>query len=155
MLAMRVSNVGLALVSALAAAALLEAGARLAYEPPWFATLAQTTRDGDFSAYRRNTDALRDRDYGAKSTRVRGVLILGDSVTYGAGVPDEAAPFPRVLAKRLDVEVLNVESQVRRRGTGFGSGTARAGASTRRRTDRVLPSRRQQCFVAGDVRPDT
>ena len=36
------------------------------------------------------------------------MLVLGDSFTYGSGVPDESAPFPRVIERTLGgVEVLN------------------------------------------------
>lgn len=104
---MRAANLVLALVSTAVAAAVIEGGARLVYEPPWFATLAQSVRNADFSGYRKNADGLRDRDYGRKAPGARRVLVLGDSFTYGSGVADEAAPFPRVIERTLGVEVLN------------------------------------------------
>ena len=88
--------------------AVLEAGARLVYAPPWFATLAQTVRNADFSGYRRNADGLRDRDHGPKAPGTVRVLMLGDSFTYGSGIADETVPFPRVVERTLGgVEVLN------------------------------------------------
>lgn len=84
-----------------------EIGARLLYTKPWYERLIEEQIQNDPTAdVRHNALDLRDRDYSSvKSPHVKRVLILGDSFTYGSGVTDDSAVFPRVLAKRLNAEL--------------------------------------------------
>jgi len=95
----RVGCIGLGLVLALLA---LEIGLRLTHGEPWYDRLVGEQLRKPPVPYRRNAVGLRDRDYGPKPVGVRRVLILGDSLTYGSGVPDEDAVFPRLVGKQLN-----------------------------------------------------
>jgi lysophospholipase L1-like esterase len=94
----------------------LELGLRVTHREPWYDRLIGEQVQ-EPPRYRRNERGLRDRDYGAKPDGTRRILMLGDSFTYGSGVRDEEAVFPRLVEKELqgsfhladvdDFEVLN------------------------------------------------
>ncbi len=97
---------------------MLEVGLRLTRSEPWYDRLVSEQLQPPPIPYRRNANGLRDRNYEAKGPGVRRILILGDSFTYGSGVADEDAVFPRLVERRLNralrpgdafdkVEVLN------------------------------------------------
>lgn len=90
----------------------LEVGLRVTHGDPWYDRLVGEQLRPPPEPYRRNQQGLRDRDYGAKPAGVRRVLILGDSFTYGSGVADEDAVFPRLVEKELNRSF--------RRGDGVG-----------------------------------
>ena len=80
----------------------LEVGLRITHREPWYDRLVGDQLRQGTVAYRENADRLRDRDYDAKPAGVRRILILGDSFTYGSGVPDEDAVFPRLVERELN-----------------------------------------------------
>jgi hypothetical protein len=106
------SNIVLALVSAMLAAAVIEGGARLVYTRPWYEAVAvQGERVGDY-AYCVNTDGLRAREIAPKPPHTSRVLMLGDSFTFGWAVHDDSAIFSARVEQALvadgqAVEVVN------------------------------------------------
>lgn len=96
----------LAVAFGLAAGVLLaELASRLAYSRPWYESLIDAQVTGELISPARNSWGLRDREYATpKPASTRRVLLLGDSFTYGAGVPDDDAIFPRLLEKALAEE---------------------------------------------------
>lgn len=82
---------------------LCELTLRPLYREPWYQQLVME-QAGEISPiqYTRNRLGLRDRDYPAdKPAAVRRVLFLGDSFTYGSGVPDDRAVFPKRVEELL------------------------------------------------------
>lgn len=80
---------------------------RILYTRPWYEQLvAEQVQPNDWTAaIQRNALGLRDRDYPTtKPVHGKRVLMLGDSFTYGSGVADNAAIFPRLLEKQLNAE---------------------------------------------------
>ena len=88
----------------------VEVASRLIYTRPWYEQLVeQQILNNDWSAgIKLNQFGLRDRDYPSpKPTNTRRVLILGDSFTFGSGVADDQAVFPRLLEKQLNADPAN------------------------------------------------
>ena len=80
-----------------------EVALRVAYRTPWHMQLLQAQTGNQLLQYRRNQLGLRDRDYPTiKPPATRRVLVLGDSFTFGSGVPDDFAVFPKVLEELLN-----------------------------------------------------
>lgn len=114
----RVSAAAVWTARALAALSVLlcvEGAARLMYRKPWLETLLEQQLRAPYPAPPLNEFGLRDgpvrpRGAGARETRL---LMLGDSFTYGSGMPDAAKTFPRLLEGALSrdlgrgVHVLN------------------------------------------------
>jgi lysophospholipase L1-like esterase len=88
---------------AVAGLALAEVGARLAYDRPWHERLlAEQVVDRRLD-YRLNGLGLRDAEFAVpRPPGERRVLMLGDSITFGFGVPDDEAVFPALVERRLN-----------------------------------------------------
>lgn len=92
----------------------LEAGLR-AFGPErgdWYAAGAARTAFLREHVHR-NALGFRDREFGPKQPNVPRILAVGDSFTFGDGIPDAADTWPRVLEASLasagvKAEVLNV-----------------------------------------------
>ena len=83
-----------------------ETAARAAYVAPWYEQLVSQQQQSADYAYERNRYGLRDVDYPEpKPSTCRRVLILGDSFTFGLGVPDNTAVFPKILERELNLSV--------------------------------------------------
>jgi hypothetical protein len=96
----------LALTGCLLALLGAELVGRIVYTEPWYDRLLQeqTGETGKLST-RRNSLGLRDREYAReKPAGTKRILVIGDSVTYGYGVPDELAPFTERLERALNRE---------------------------------------------------
>ncbi len=115
---MPVARMLLVLLGVVLGAAMLEGGSRLLWKAPWYEQLLAEQRRIQLYEYRVNSLSLRDRDYApAKPPGKKRILILGDSFTYGMGVPDDEDIFPEIIERRLNaleletapdgVEVLN------------------------------------------------
>jgi len=88
----------------LAGLIIVEIIARVIYTQPWHVSLLEEQTAPQVSA-RSNSLNLRDQDYSVeKPPNTKRVLILGDSFTYGIGVPDDAAVFPELLEYELNKE---------------------------------------------------
>ena len=82
----------------------VESIARVIYTQPWHVSLLEAQTAPQVSA-RYNSLNLRDQDYSVqKPPNTKRVLILGDSFTYGSGVPDDEAVFPELLEYDLNQE---------------------------------------------------
>jgi lysophospholipase L1-like esterase len=81
----------------------VEAAFRVREQRDWWDEMAATQVASENLPYESNSDHLRDRDYESPRPpgRVR-VLLLGDSFTYGYGVPAIADVFPELLEARLN-----------------------------------------------------
>jgi hypothetical protein len=89
--------------------------ARVAYSP-WYDQILNEQAQAERAPYVRNADRLRDRDYPSPKPpgRTR-VLFLGDSFTFGMGVPDVDSTFVEIIERELnrgrpegsEIDVLN------------------------------------------------
>lgn len=97
---------------------LFEGGARMFYKAPWHERLIAEQSKSLRRPYEMNRFGFRDVDYPVtKPARTYRILVLGDSFTFGGGVPDREDIFPEIIEKRLNaldfgkkierVEVLN------------------------------------------------
>jgi lysophospholipase L1-like esterase len=86
---------------------IVEGLSRLLYTGPWYERLIeeQVLKPGSAPPIALNQFGLRDREYeSSKPANTARVLILGDSFTFGTGVPDNDAVFPRLLEKQLNAD---------------------------------------------------
>ena len=99
---------------------LTEVTLRVVYREPWYQRLVREQSAGERFGYNTNSRGLRDVEVpdnrspeaepgepSASSGQqeggsVRRVLFLGDSFTFGSGVKDDAAPFPRGVERKLN-----------------------------------------------------
>lgn len=80
--------------------------ARYSYKAPWYEELITQQGQVEIRQYRKNKLGLRDRDFEASKPSVcRRILILGDSFTWGWGVNNESAVFPKLLEKMLNQKI--------------------------------------------------
>ena len=98
----------LALCATLFAIFVAESIARLVYEEPWYVKLLteQTAIHWkDLYKAKTNSLGLRDKELTSKKPEnTHRVLILGDSFTFGIGVPNENDIFPEILEQELDAD---------------------------------------------------
>lgn len=105
---MPVARTLLLLLGGVLGAAMLEGGSRLLWKAPWYDQLLAEQRRIQLYEYRKNSLSLRDRDYAlAKPPGKKRILILGDSFTYGMGVPNDENIFPEIIERRLNALELN------------------------------------------------
>lgn len=80
---------------------------RLVDEDPWYDRLLREQLDPKHREnVKRNALGLRDRDHASpKPPGTTRILLLGDSFTFGCGVPDDTAVFPELLERQLDAEL--------------------------------------------------
>ncbi len=108
----------LVVVSILLGVTIVESYCRLVYTEPWYQSLLGESEEVSPNAsVKLNTFGLRDKDFSDVVPHdCKRVLILGDSFTFGQGVKEEEAIFPRLLEKQLNsllspkglsVEILN------------------------------------------------
>jgi lysophospholipase L1-like esterase len=92
----------LLVASTLLALGAAETVARVTYREPWYERLIGEQLNTGIR-YRLNSAKLRDDEISdPKPAGERRLLILGDSFTFGEGVPDDDAIFPNLLEHRLD-----------------------------------------------------
>ncbi len=95
-----------------------EAMSRILYTKPWYEKLNDAALGSDWEYFlKRNSLGLRGPEpSGRGSAEKRRILVLGDSFTFGLGVPDDSAIFTQILERRLNgdhpvrgraVEILN------------------------------------------------
>ena len=81
---------------------LAEVGARSIYSAPWYEQLAEEQAEHRELSYERNLHNLRGPAHDhAKPAGVQRVLFLGDSFTFGMGVPRDEDTFVRILERDL------------------------------------------------------
>ena len=81
---------------------LAEVGARSIYSAPWYEQLAEEQAEHRELSYERNHHNLRGPAHDhAKPVGVQRVLFLGDSFTFGMGVPRDEDTFVRILERDL------------------------------------------------------
>lgn len=105
------------IVGTLAGMLILEGAARFLWKEPWYEKLLAEQRRVQTFEYRENSLGLRDRDYDTpRPAGTKRVLMIGDSFTFGMGVPDDRLIFPTIIERRLNehlpanagaVEILN------------------------------------------------
>ena len=79
---------------------------RYSYKAPWYEELIAQQGEVEIRPYRKNKWRLRDRDFeDDKPSTCRRILILGDSFTFGLGVNDDNAIFPKLLEKMLNQKI--------------------------------------------------
>ena len=87
----------------LLAVAASEGLARLFYSAPWHQKLISDQEDSFRARYTKNKLGLRDHDYpkikGENTTRI---LMMGDSFTFGQGVPRMEDTFPEIIENQLN-----------------------------------------------------
>jgi hypothetical protein len=87
---------------------IVEILARFFYQEPWYEKLEKGQRRSEKYQYTRNEDGLRDMDYPLrKPSRGRRVLILGDSFTFGLGVPNDEDTFPAILEITMNKQMVH------------------------------------------------
>ena len=84
----------------------IEVFARLFYQEPWYTNLEIEQQHSEKYPYKRNKFDLRGNNFASpKPPGCRRILILGDSFTFGLGVPDIRDTFPKILETKLNREV--------------------------------------------------
>ena len=109
-----VQNVVLLLVSVGFSLLLVEIASRLIYTRPWYQRLVEAQVDADWTAnIHRNAYGLRGHDLPAdKSASTTRILLLGDSFTFGSGVPNDADIFAARLELKLNAQLAGGGSSV-------------------------------------------
>ncbi len=104
-----ISLVGLLLLGIVAGAAILEGAGRLLWKAPWYEELLAVQMRLQTYDYRENRWGLRDQNYDEQKPAGRKrVLMLGDSFTFGMGVPDDRLIFPEILERKLTERRLGI-----------------------------------------------
>jgi hypothetical protein len=81
---------------------------RIFYQEPWYENLGKTQKHSEEYQYTKNNDGLRDVDYPVmKYSDHHRILILGDSYTFGLGVPNDEDTFPEILETKLNEEIIH------------------------------------------------
>jgi hypothetical protein len=94
------------LLGFLIAVVIVEIFARLFYREPWHNHLEREQHGSESYSYKRNKYDLRGDDFvSPKPPDCRRILILGDSFTFGLGVPDIQDTFPKILETELNKEI--------------------------------------------------
>lgn len=102
----RLSRMALAATSVLLVLAIGELAARVLYTAPWYEQLSAEQQRSEHFNYRLNELLLRDQlPTGPKLESQRRVMVLGDSFTFGLGLRDDDAIFPRILERRLNADL--------------------------------------------------
>jgi len=107
------SNSLLALLGILGTLLIAEGLAGVFWEAPWYEHLFTEQYKAQTYPYVRNSLGLRGPEPELpKPARVRRVLVVGDSFTFGLGVEDDEAPFPAIMARELagsspPIEIVN------------------------------------------------
>ena len=87
---------------------IVEMLARFFYQEPWYEKLSKTQRRSEKLQYTKNKNHLRDIDYPiTKPSHHRRILILGDSYTFGLGVPEDEDTFPAILETQLNEHMID------------------------------------------------
>ena len=109
-----VQNVVLLVVSVGFSLLLVEIASRVIYTRPWYQRLVEAQVDADWTAnIHRNAYGLRGRDLPAdKSANTTRILLLGDSFTFGSGVPNDADIFAARLEQKLNAQLAGGGSSV-------------------------------------------
>jgi lysophospholipase L1-like esterase len=82
--------------------------ARFFYQEPWHEKLEKMQRRSEKYKYTKNEDGLRDVDYSVTKPKItRRILILGDSFTFGLGVPKDEDTFPAILETKLNGQMIH------------------------------------------------
>lgn len=96
-------RIALAAGSVALVAAGAEITARASYDAPWYEQLAAEQRRSEHFDYRLGPLLIRDQlPSGPKVREQRRVMVIGDSFTFGLGVRDDEAIFPRVMETQLN-----------------------------------------------------
>jgi hypothetical protein len=94
------------LLGFLIAVLIVEVFARLIYQEPWYTHLEREQQESEQYSYKKNKYNLRGDDFvSPKPPDCRRILILGDSFTFGLGVPDVRDTFPKMLETKLNREI--------------------------------------------------
>jgi hypothetical protein len=82
----------------------LEIAARRTYTMPWPERMFRIQRSWRQFPYSRNTFGLRDKEPSPiKAPGTYRILVLGDSFTFGVGVPQDEDTWVRILQRRLNL----------------------------------------------------
>jgi hypothetical protein len=100
-------NIALLLVSVGFSLILVEIASRAIYTRPWYQRLVEEQVDPDWTAnIHRNAFGLRGHDLPtAKGPNTKRILLLGDSFTFGSGVPNDADIFAALLEQKLNAQL--------------------------------------------------
>jgi len=102
-----VQNLLLVLFSVVFSVLLVELASRVIYTRPWYQRLVEAQVDADWTAnIHRNGYGLRGHDIPAdKAPNTTRILLLGDSFTFGSGVPNDADIFAARLEQKLNAQL--------------------------------------------------
>ena len=81
---------------------ILEGTARFLWKAPWYERLLAYQRKVQTYNYKKNRWGMRDDSpIGPKQAGTKRIFMLGDSFTFGLGVPEDEVIFPELLEQRL------------------------------------------------------
>ena len=99
---MLLKRIGLLLVGLGIGLASVEIIARILWVAPWHERLIEEQQESERFEYKRNRFNLRDKEYDYPTpTGVKRILMLGDSFTFGQGVPENHKVFPEIIERAL------------------------------------------------------
>jgi lysophospholipase L1-like esterase len=107
-------NVLLVVVSLAFSLLLVEIASRVIYTRPWYQRLVDAQIDADWTAnIHRNAYGLRGRDLPPdKTPNTTRILLLGDSFTFGSGVPNDTDIFAALLEQKMNAQLAGTGSSV-------------------------------------------
>jgi hypothetical protein len=100
-------NIALLVVSVSLSLVLVEVASRVIYARPWYQRLVEDQVNADWTAnIHRNAYGLRGHDLPAdKAPNTKRILLLGDSFTFGSGVPNDGDIFAALLEQKLNAQL--------------------------------------------------